>query len=98
MSDKPTVDIRALASLARLEISDAEVAKLESEIPGILAFVDTIQKVAVQSTQTESDVRNVMREDNNPHEAGMYTKDILAAAPAQERGRIAVKQVLKGKK
>jgi len=34
-----TVDIAALAKLARLEVSDAEMVKLETEIPAILAFV-----------------------------------------------------------
>jgi len=39
------IDVRALASLARLEVSDEELAKLEKEIPEILKFVETIQTV-----------------------------------------------------
>ena len=97
MTDKPVVDIKALASLARLEVSDAEVSKLETEIPGILSFVDTIQKVAVDMEKTQEGLRNVMRDDTNPHESGLYTKDLIEAAPAHEGNRIAVKQVLRAK-
>jgi len=88
------VDIRALAKLSRLEVSDEEVGKLEQELPGILSFVETIQKVsAIEETKGEG-LRNVLREDENPHESGLYTDALLNAAPAQKNGRIVVKQVI----
>ncbi len=104
-----TVNIRALAQLARLEVSDAELAKLEKEIPDILKFVETIQAVSqtapVTSPALKADTsnirlstiacrRNVMRADENPHEGGIYTEALLKAAPARAGDRIAVKQVL----
>ncbi len=94
---KSRVDVTALAKLARIEISQEEVAKLESEIPEILAFVETIQNV---STLKEADVpglRNVLRADENPHEVGKYTEVLLKAAPARQGNRIAVKQVISRK-
>jgi len=99
MSDSPKVDVKALAALARLEVSDAELAKLEKEIPDILKFVEQIQNVASDTKPISPKIRNVMREDLNPHETGMYTKRILDAAPKQEKDRIVVKQVVtrKGK-
>jgi aspartyl/glutamyl-tRNA(Asn/Gln) amidotransferase C subunit len=90
----PKVDIRALANLARVEISDAEVAKLEKEIPSILAFVETIQKADVSGASADTSLRNVTRADANPHETGKYTKVLLDAAPEREGDRIAVKQVV----
>ena len=96
MSDK--VDIAALAKLARLEVSDAEIAKLEKEIPDILAFVETIQKADVSTEAKTDGLRNVMRADENPHESGKYTKTLLDAAPAREGNRVAVKQVISRKK
>ena len=92
------VDIRALAALARLEISDEEVAKLEKEIPDILGFVETIQKADVSTEATAPILRNVMRADENPHESAEYTERLLKAAPAVEKDRIAVKQVVSRKK
>ena len=94
MNDKPVVNIRALASLARLEVSDEELARLEGELPAILSFVETVQKVAVDTQHSAPSLRNVMREDVNPHESGKYTEVLLAAAPAREGNRLAVKQVL----
>jgi aspartyl/glutamyl-tRNA(Asn/Gln) amidotransferase C subunit len=90
----PKVDIRALAALARVEISDAEVAKLESEIPSILSFVETIQKVDVSKAMHDTSLHNVMRADADAHESGIYTERLLAAAPTREGDRIAVKQVI----
>lgn len=99
MSDK--VDVAALAKLARLEVPDAELAKLEKEIPDILAFVATIKKAAAEAPKAEPTLRNVMRADDppagGPHESGIYTEKLLEAAPAREGNRIAVKQVIKRK-
>jgi len=96
MADK--VDIAALAKLARLEVSDAELKKLETEIPEILAFVDTIQKADVGKEASAPALRNVMRADENPIESGTYTEKILDAAPARDGDRIAVKQVISRRK
>ncbi|MEN9560874.1 MAG: hypothetical protein RIQ56_147 [Candidatus Parcubacteria bacterium] len=93
----PVVDIRALSKLARLEVSDAELSKLEKEIPGILSFVETIQKVSGDAPAVKPALRNVMREDSNPHEAGLYTEALLRAAPARQGNSVVVKQVLSKK-
>jgi aspartyl/glutamyl-tRNA(Asn/Gln) amidotransferase C subunit len=95
---KPVVDVRALATLARLEVSDAEVARLEREIPNILAFVEEIQKAQVTKNAKPPVLRNVTRADENPHESGEYTERILKAAPATKHDRIVVKQVISRKK
>jgi aspartyl-tRNA(Asn)/glutamyl-tRNA(Gln) amidotransferase subunit C len=91
------VDVRALAKLARLEVSDEEVAKLEKELPSVLAFVEQIQKASSEAPAEEHALRNVMREDADPHESGLYTKKVLDAAPAQEKDYVVVKQVLRQK-
>ncbi|HEY4514107.1 MAG TPA: Asp-tRNA(Asn)/Glu-tRNA(Gln) amidotransferase subunit GatC [Candidatus Paceibacterota bacterium] len=96
MSSK--VDVAALAKLARLEVSKEELHKLENEIPAILAFVETIQKVSAKAPISKANLRNVMREDENPHETGIYTESLLSTAPAREGDRIAVKQVIKRNK
>ena len=92
-----TVDVRALAQLSRVELSDAEIAQLESEIPHILGFVETIQKADISKVVLDTSVRNVMRGDDNAHEGGIYTEALLEAAPTREGNRIAVKQVISRK-
>lgn len=88
------VDIKGLAMLARLEVSDDELARLEREIPDILKFVETIQAVSGKDTAPSPSLINVMRADENSHEGGMYTEALLKAAPASAQNRIVVKQVL----
>ena len=94
MSGPINVDVRALARLARMEVSEEELSKLETELPAILAFVDTIQKLDVSALERTPALRNVMREDGEPHESGIYTEKLLAQAPAQKDGRFVVKQVI----
>lgn len=88
------VDVRALANLARLEISDEELARLETEIPAILSFVETIQQVASDIQEESPEHRNIMRADEHPHESGAFTHDLLAAAPAQRDNQVIVQQVI----
>ena len=91
------VDVKALAKLARLEVADDELARLEKEIPAILGFVETIQKVATSAEGHGGGLHNVMREDANPHESGKYTEDLLKAAPTTRDNQVVVKQVLSRK-
>jgi aspartyl-tRNA(Asn)/glutamyl-tRNA(Gln) amidotransferase subunit C len=98
MASKPKIDIGALAALARVEISNEEITKFEHEIPNILAFVETIQNVDISAAQGDTNLRNVMREDEQAHESGIYTEKLLAQAPHVKDGRIVVKQVISRKK
>ncbi len=93
-----TVDVRALAKLARLDMGDVEVAQLEKEIPAILDFVEAIQGAGVPLGTVSSDVRNVLRDDADAHESGVYSERLLSAAPNKSGDRIAVKQVISRKK
>lgn len=95
MTDR--VDVGALARLARLGVSAEELEKLGKEIPTILDFVKTIEKASGSSAASPSELRNVMRQDKEPHESGVFTEALLRAAPKIENGRIVVKQVLKKK-
>lgn len=90
----PNVDVAALAKLARLDVSHEELTKLEKEIPAILEFVKTIQEVSEGAPAETPPLRNVMRDDKEAHESGVYTKELLDAAPVQKDNRIAVKQVI----
>ena len=88
------VDIRALAKLARLDVTNEEVAKLEQEIPSILGFVDTIQKIDISNKIPQPELRNVMRDDVGAIESAAHTETLLNAAPTREGDYVAVKQVI----
>lgn len=90
-------DVKKLANLARLDLTDAEVEKMRGEIESILSYVATIQKVPMPEGVAASphlDVQNVMREDSEPHASGMHTKDIVEQFPDREGDYLKVKKIL----
>jgi|SRR3989344_5398688 len=90
-------EVKKLAELARLKLSEEEVKKLQGEITAILSYVDAIQKVNLPEAPEASvhlDLKNVMRDDGNPHEPGIYTAELLAQAPARDKNYLKVKKIL----
>lgn len=94
MTKKPEIDVQLLADMSRMDVTQAELEKLEKEIPDILAFVEAIQAVDVSGAEADTTIRNVTRPDTGAHEGGIYTERLIAAAPASEGNRILVKQVV----
>ena len=90
-------DVKKLAALARIELSDEEVEKLCGEIDSILAYVDTIREVELPEGVAPSPhlaLENVMREDGEPHAPGRYTEKMLNQAPRRDGAFVKVKKVL----
>jgi aspartyl-tRNA(Asn)/glutamyl-tRNA(Gln) amidotransferase subunit C len=89
--------IEKLAALSRISLSREEKERMRSEFDAILGYVAAIQAV---SGSTEKHSRsivaqvNVMREDRNPHDSGIYTEALLSAAPQREGNYIRVKKIL----
>jgi aspartyl/glutamyl-tRNA(Asn/Gln) amidotransferase C subunit len=88
------VDIAALAKLARIELSEAERLRLQSEFPALLGFVEAIAKADISGVKESKSLRNVMRDDTAPHESGIHTEALLSQAPRRAGDRVAVKQVV----
>jgi aspartyl/glutamyl-tRNA(Asn/Gln) amidotransferase C subunit len=89
-------DIANLATLARMELSEAEKASLAADMKNILAFIDQIKEAEVDTSAGNrvGVVYNVFREDMNPHESGIYTEALLSAAPDREGDFVKVKKIL----
>lgn len=88
-------DVEHLAGLARLAISDSEKEALKNDLEGILSFVSQIKEVTGEAPVPEAgELRNVMRDDADPHEASIFAENLLAAAPMREGDRVAVKKIL----
>ncbi len=91
--------VLSLAKLARIDISDAEAEKLSGEFEAILNYVSEIKSMPLPLDEHTNileyvGVSNVMREDANPHEGGLYTDKLLAQAPSSDKGYIKVKKIL----
>lgn len=89
--------VLGLAKLARIEVSDAEAENLSREFDSILGYVGEV-KSATKGEQVSDNnsllVKNVLREDADPHESGIYTEKILSQAPEREGDYVKVKKIL----
>ena len=88
-------DIDKISELARIEMSQEEKEKILGEMDSILGFVNQIQEAKIDITERDAgEIRNIMREDGEPHESGKYTKDILREVPKVRNNYIEVKKIL----
>lgn len=88
-------EIEKLAALARIELSDGEKKNLQKDVGAILEYVTLVQNVTGKKEGLEEHGPvNVMREDSEPHESGLYTEKLLSAAPQREGQYIRVKKIL----
>ena len=91
----PDLDVRYIAKLARLELSDAEVAKYQTQLSDVLTFVEALRRVdvsAVEPTAHASPVFNVFRQDEV--QASFASKEALANAPRQANDLFVVTKVV----
>ena len=88
-------DVRRLAALARLTVSDEELAGFTKEFEGILAYVGKLDELSLATgTPSAGAVRNVLRADGEPHAPGMHTQTIAEQFSRREGDHLAVKQII----
>jgi len=94
-------DIKKLADLARIDMSENEMQEIAKSFDSILAYVGQVQEVSKLNDQKSLEknaddyfLNNVMREDNVTNKSGEYTDKILKQAPDTEGGFLKVKQIL----
>ena len=90
-----TEDVKKLAALARIRVEDSELEKFTSEFDAILAYVGQLKKLELPSAGSEKPaLRNVMREDDEPHAPGAYTEKLADQFPQREGNALSVKQII----
>lgn len=90
-------DVRAIADLARLDLSDAELARYTTQLSAILSDFQLLQEVDTSHIDAASSssvlpAQNVMREDIA--KAPLDRDEALANAPLAEDGQFRVAAVL----
>ncbi|MBX4201400.1 Asp-tRNA(Asn)/Glu-tRNA(Gln) amidotransferase subunit GatC [Candidatus Saccharibacteria bacterium] len=96
MSNLSREDVLKLAALSKLRLSDDEVEKLQSELSGILNYVEILDNVdasGLEPTYQVSGLKNVYRQDETKN-YGYDIDDLLKNAPATQDGQFKVKRVL----
>jgi aspartyl-tRNA(Asn)/glutamyl-tRNA(Gln) amidotransferase subunit C len=90
-------EIKNLAELARLEISEEETTGLQKDISNILDYVGQVAAVAAEGGPVIPLHRNVMREDR-PRETGGILADkeeaLRAAFPKREGDYNVVRKII----
>ncbi|HWH33209.1 MAG TPA: Asp-tRNA(Asn)/Glu-tRNA(Gln) amidotransferase subunit GatC [Egibacteraceae bacterium] len=92
-----TDDVRHVARLARLALSDEEVEALRSQLSDILAYAEQVGEAAggdVPPTSHAYPLANVFRADE-PHES-LSPEEAISTAPEAEDGRFRVPKIVGG--
>ena len=88
-------DVQKLAALARIRVEDSELEKFTSEFDAILAYVGQLEKLELSSAGSDKPaLRNVMREDGEPHAGGVYSEKLAEQFPQRDGDALSVKQII----
>lgn len=89
------IDVRYVAKLARLELTDAEVATFQPQLEAILGYVETLSALDVSGIDATAHSNNVFgrMRDDTPH-ASLTPEAVLLNAPDQAQGQIRVPKVV----
>jgi aspartyl-tRNA(Asn)/glutamyl-tRNA(Gln) amidotransferase subunit C len=90
-------DVRHVARLARLALTDAEVEALGGQLSNILAYAEKVGEVAaadVPPTSHPYPLRNIYREDTA--RPSLSPEDAISTAPRAEDGRFHVPRIVGG--
>ena len=89
------MDVRYVAGLARMALSEEEASKLQGQLDDILAFVGQLKELDVSSvaaTDVATEAWNAWREDE-PAE-GLSREAALGNAPVARHGQFVVPKVI----
>jgi aspartyl-tRNA(Asn)/glutamyl-tRNA(Gln) amidotransferase subunit C len=87
--------VKRIARLARIAVTDTEVAHLQGELNAILAFVDQLSEVDVVGVEAMTSVMPmVMKKRQDVVNDGNYAERVLKNAPVREDGYFVVPKVV----
>ncbi|KMY52908.1 MULTISPECIES: Asp-tRNA(Asn)/Glu-tRNA(Gln) amidotransferase subunit GatC [Bacillaceae] len=87
--------VRHVAHLARLAITDEEVETFTAQLDSIIQFAEQLNELdttGVKPTSHVLDMKNVLREDKS--EPGLPREEVLKNAPDHEDGQIRVPAII----
>ena len=89
-------DVEHVASLARIELTEAEIAKYGEELSAVLDYVDDLNKLDITNVEEIGQITELTNQLAEDKIGGceISQKKLLANAPAIQNGQIKVKSVL----
>ena len=88
-------EVQKLAQLARIAVSEDEVAGLQKDMSAILGYVERLNELDITTSPEERDtaaVRNVMAADKKKDYE--EPRQLIAAAPEHTESNVVVKNIL----
>lgn len=89
-------DVKKLADLSRVELSEQDLQKMPREIDSILGYIKKISEVAASSDESiieSAGTRNVTRKDEFDN-GFSNTQSLVNSAPESQDGYLKVKKIL----
>jgi aspartyl-tRNA(Asn)/glutamyl-tRNA(Gln) amidotransferase subunit C len=96
MAQITTDDIRYLATLSSLYLTDEEVSSMQSDIANILTYVEQLSELntdGVEPTYQVTDLENVWRTDDI-NDYGLDGESLVSLSPEHTDNQIKVPKVL----
>jgi len=87
-------EVKHIAKLARLGLSDEEIEKFQKELSSILDYIEKLKEVDVSNVQPTShpfEIENVNRKDESSIAANK--EELLKLAPEEKKGYLKVKSI-----
>ncbi len=88
-------DVRHVATLARLALDEAEIARLTPQLAAILRYAEQVGEIVADHVEPMTHplgIADVYRDDVSA--PGLTADDVLAAAPDAHAGRFAVPRIV----
>jgi len=89
------IDTAYVAHLARMHVSDEEIARFQPQLEQVVAYVAKLQELDVGEIEPTSHARpltNVLREDGVRE--GLTNEQAMANAPASMEGQFSVPKIV----
>ncbi len=90
-------EVKHIAKLARLGLTEKEIEQLQKELSSILDYFEKLKKVNVSRIEPTTHsilVENVMREDRESLKFKVQSSKLLDLAPETKDGYLKVKSIL----
>jgi aspartyl-tRNA(Asn)/glutamyl-tRNA(Gln) amidotransferase subunit C len=90
------MDIKHIAKLARIKLTEKEEEKFEKELSSVLDFINQLNKVDTSKVDPAYQITglvNSFREDGD--RKGLPSEKLVDQAPQKENGFVKVKSILK---
>lgn len=92
---KEEIDVRYVANLCRLDLSEAEASRYQAQLQQVLDYmgqIDALEVAGIEPTAHAAPVFDVWREDEV--QSGLSREDVLANAPQEIQSQFAITKVV----